>query len=63
MSDQEVFYTTCNGKLSGCASRPFAAHNLAASRAEEQNARAEGLGIKARYTVATGKMSDFPKKN
>jgi hypothetical protein len=50
MSD--LYYTTINGETTGRASYFFRSKDNAQERCDYQNARAKGIGIKARYSVS-----------
>lgn len=47
------YYTTVNGKPNGRASHFFKSKENADSRCSDQNARAESMGIKAKYVVSS----------
>ncbi len=57
-----IFYTTINGNLSGRASYGFEIESDAQEVADAQNARAENLGIKARYEVWACEESEIQAK-
>lgn len=62
MSKEEtVFYTTHDGTRDGRASVCFATSTAAHEKRDEQNARAESLGIKARYEVKSMPIADVPE--
>ena len=47
-----IYYTTINGESCGRASHFHRDRSNAQSRCDDQNARAEAMGIKTRYAVA-----------
>lgn len=47
-----LYYTTMNGETTGRASYFFRSKDNAQKRCHDQNARAESMGIKARYKLA-----------
>ena len=57
-----MHYTTVNGKLSGRASYGYGNVQRANTFCDEQNAKAESLGIKARYEVKECFSAEIPEK-
>lgn len=58
-----VFYTTRNGERDGRASHFWTIQKKADDVCKEQNARAEQLGVEARYTVKSVDQSTVDQKD